>query len=129
MENKENKNNIIINTEAIHDIIEKTNKINNNKKERNNVDDKEEKFEPYAVLKDFNDKYEDLDLDDNIIYQDNEEKMEREKKEKEEKLKQKKLREEYEKKQRELEKSYAKRLKEIKQKEKFHTNTPIKKFN
>ena len=75
MENKENKNNIIINTEAIHDIIEKTNKINNNKKERNNVDDKEEKFEPYAVLKDFNDKYEDLDLDDNIIYQDNEEKM------------------------------------------------------
>ena len=50
-------------------------KINNNKKERNNVDDKEEKFEPYAVLKDFNDKYEDLDLDDNIIYQDNEEKM------------------------------------------------------
>ena len=75
MENDENKNNIVFNAESINDIIKKTNNININENDRNNVDGKEEKFEPFRVLTNFNEQYEELDLDDDNYYQINEEKM------------------------------------------------------
>ena len=68
-----NANNLMSeNAEPINNILKNK---NNKEEDDDNDDNKEEKFEPINIIDNINDNNEDLDLEEDIIYQDNEEKI------------------------------------------------------
>ena len=72
-----NANNLMSeNAEPINNILKNNSNKNNKEEDDDNDDDnKEEKFEPINIIDNINDNNEDLDLEEDIIYQDNEEKI------------------------------------------------------